>query len=1242
VVTRLESPWAANETFAVCSIPVFVFPVDGGVIGTATPTLEVRWTRTGNAVLRFFVDNSYVGDGTFDSASNSWKLSLTQALTAGGHTILANGGCPGNPDGDNTPINVAVDLTDPDTVIVRGPSSPHGADTASFTFRSAGETRPVRFRCKLNEQAYADCGSGAAGDDVMYTVSGLTNGDYIFYVYAIDAAGRVDATPATHSFTVDLLPETTLTGVPPNPSNSATATFRFSSNKPGSSFECSLDSAEYAPCASPVTTPVLSQGSHTFSVRAIDTAGNVDPTPASHTWSVDTIPPDTTLTGTPPNPSNSTTATFRFSSNEPGSSFECSLDSAEYAPCASPVTTPVLSQGSHTFSVRAIDTAGNVDPTPASFTWSVDLVAPDTILTGMPPNPSNNPSATFTFSSDEAGSSFECSLDSPVYTPCSGPLTTPPLRDGSHTFSVRAKDPAGNVDPTPPSYSWGVDTVAPDTTFTSTPSNPSNSDVGIFTFSSNEPGSSFECRLDSAPYEPCTSPVTTPVLSQGNHTFSVRARDAAGNVDLTPAVYAWVVDTVAPDTTITGMPPNPSNRSIGAFSFSSNEPGSSFECGLDSGDYVVCSSPWNTPFLRDGSHTLWVRAKDAAGNVDPTPAVYFWEVDTIPPDAVIDEASKPLNPTNVTEVTFRFSGAGAGGHYWCRLDSQQSQPVACDSGSATYTGLTNRVHTFTVYAVDAAGNDDSQTPATYSWQVDTIPPHTTIEEVSPASSPTNSTRITFRFTGAGPGGRYSCDLDSLGYQPCDSGSVTYTGLSHRRHTFSVYATDAAGNVEDLPVEYPWIVDLDPPETLINAALEEGGGELRTPTNSPRVTFRFSGADTGGSYFCKLDSGVFTPCPSGEQQYTVGEGIHTFSVYAVDSAGNSDLSPAAHVWRVDLTPPEPTLTNPKTNTTTNIWRTNQQMPTFRGTSEPQSRVQLSIDDVVLQEQATAGTDRNWELAAAQPLSEGTHRVSIIRVEDAARNQWVLPPGAPPPASYSFEFIVDLTPPETEIRSKPARNHNSVVVPFTLYAPGEPLELNTTFECKLVSQRYDKEIVGPCSRDKSYDLELDFEISDVNGTYTFSVAARDEAGNMDPTPAVYEFDVLVKPPDPPEIFSPGDGEDVYNLTPTISGKAVSQGTVLIYLDGVKAGPADADEKEGLFNFTFSEPLEETTHVLTARVTDLANNRSGLSGPVSFTVFEPKPVAHAIGGGLGCATSGVEPWLALAGLVAGTVLSSRRRRR
>jgi hypothetical protein len=83
----------------------------------------------------------------------------------------------------------------------------------------------------------------------------------------------------------------------------------------------------------------------------------------------DTTPPDTTILSGPSNPSNDPNPTFTFESSEPGSTFQCSLNGAAFTACTSPRTVTV-NNGEQSFSVQAVDAAGNVDPTPATYAWT--------------------------------------------------------------------------------------------------------------------------------------------------------------------------------------------------------------------------------------------------------------------------------------------------------------------------------------------------------------------------------------------------------------------------------------------------------------------------------------------------------------------------------------------------------------------------------------------------------------------------------------------------------------------------------------------------------------------------------------------------------------------------------------------------------------------------------------------------------------------------------------------------------
>ena len=423
--------------------------------------------------------------------------------------------------------------------------------------------------------------------------------------------------------------ETTIVSGPSQAGPTRDATFTFGSNETGVTFECSLDGGAFAECETPFLPEGLTSGSHTLSVRAIDGAGNIDETPATHAWIYDVNAPQTSIGANPGTASSLTTASFGFTSDETGSTFECSLDGAAFAACTSPRQYTGLAAGSHEFRVRATDSAGNTDATPAIHTWSVDTTPPNSSITQQPPATTLSTSASFEFVSGEQNATFECSLDSGAFAACTSPKEYTGLAVGQHTFRVRATDAAGNVEADAETRTWTVqapDTTAPQTTITSNPAAPSRFTTASFGFSSSESGSTFACSLDGVAFAACTSPRDHTGLAAGQHEFRVRATDAAGNTDQSPATFTWTIDTTAPQTTIgTGAPANGTATSA-TFNFTAGETGSTFECSLDGAAFAACTSPRAYSSLAVGAHEFRVRASDPAGNVDQTPATHTWTI----------------------------------------------------------------------------------------------------------------------------------------------------------------------------------------------------------------------------------------------------------------------------------------------------------------------------------------------------------------------------------------------------------------------------------------------------------------------------------------------------------------------------------------------------------------------------------------------------------------------------------------
>jgi hypothetical protein len=194
-----------------------------------------------------------------------------------------------------------------------------------------------------------------------------------------------------------------------------------------------------------------------------------DATFKTHVESMNYTGPDTTITSQPNNPTNSTTASFSFTSTEPGSTFECSKDNQTWATCTSPYnySSTALQNGSHDFYVMTIDAAGNFDETPASYSWTVDTTAPvakapahsfPTTSTLGTSTTSNSVPVKLSWSATEntggsgiASYQLQQSVDGGAYTNVTLPSATTTTISPSLTptktyrFRVAAKDKAGNA-----------------------------------------------------------------------------------------------------------------------------------------------------------------------------------------------------------------------------------------------------------------------------------------------------------------------------------------------------------------------------------------------------------------------------------------------------------------------------------------------------------------------------------------------------------------------------------------------------------------------------------------------------------------------------------------------------------------------------------------------------------------------------------------------------------------------------
>ena len=1136
-VRAVDAAGNADATPASLTVVVDTSPPDttittgpAGTTGDASPAFTFYGSETG-ASFQCRLDG-----GTFAACSSPHVAS---ALAEGLHTLEVRAlDAAGNVDPTPAARTFTVDTIAPDTTITSGPTGTTDDPTPAFEFSGGAG---VTYECRVDDGAFAPCSS-------PYVTQTLADGSHTFQVRAIDAARNVDPTPATRTFTVQVVPpdpdapETTINAAPPTATRNTTPTFQFSANET-STFQCAVDAGSFTSCSSPFTTAVLSEGQHTFQVRATDTAGNVDPTPEARTFTVDTTAPNTRIVASPAELTGDATPTFEFAGGDPGDRYECRVDGGTFADCDSPHTTATLVDGAHTLEVRAYDPAGNIDPTPASRTFTVDTDPPQTTLDGGPAGPTADNTPTFALAADEPGSQFECRVDSAAFAPCGATAEVDALADGGHTFEARAIDPAGNPDPTPVSRTFTVDTAAPQTTITAGPAGTTRESSPDFEFTAGEAGATFECRVDGGAFAPCSSPLSLSSLADGPHTLDVRATDRAGNTDPTPATRTFTVDADPPDTTITVGPGGPTADATPTFEMAADEPGSGFECRVDDGAFASCTSPFTTGRLEDGRHTLDVRAVDPAGNTDPSPASRTFTVDTDPPQTSI--TAGPFGPTGDATPEFEFTGDSPGTTFECRVDGGAF--AACQSPHPA-GDLADGEHTFEVRAIDPAGNADP-TPATRTFTVDTDAPETTILSGPP---PTTSDRApSFGLGTDEDGATFECRVDGGAFSPCQSPTVM-PQLADGAHTFEARAVDAAGNADATPAARTFTVDTEPPDTTITAGPSG-------PTADSTPAFELA-ADTPGTTFeCRIDGGAYAACGSSFTAAELGDGPHTLEVRAVDSAGNADPTPATRSFTVDTDPPMTVMDGP-------AGPTSDTTPAFDLTAdEGDVRFECRVDDGAFAACTTPFT--------TDALSDGEHRVQA-RAIDAAGN------ADPTPASRTI--VVDGAAPDTTIESGPDGLTRDSAPSFT-FGASEP---GSTFEC-----RVDGGAFAACP--SPYVTEaLD------DGEHTMEVRATDAAGNADPSPASRR--IVVDTTAPVTGITVGPTGTTDEPTPAFELSGGEGATFECRIDGSAFAPCSSPY--------VTDTLDDGEHTFEVRATDAAGNTDATPASRTFTVQVVPPDPNA----------------------------------
>lgn len=496
---------------------------------------------------------------------------MARSLIALASVFLAFAGLPAAADAD------PPDVTPPVVSIAGFPQ----ANSTFGTFVFSADEDDVTFECQLDDaEDWTVCLSPTQ-------VIGLSEGAHVVRIRGTDSAGNTSDPPESHAWTVDLTPpdapavlspaQGTATN-DPQPSISGTAeaeaeveVFNINSLL-GTAPVDSAGEWSFSPPAP------LTDNNYVIRVRTRDPAGNLGPSSVSLSLRVDTVAPQAPTILSPAAAAKTNGADLVVSGvAEPLSQVTVFADGTSLGVAVAdtfgswvlvPGSAPP--DGAAALTAQATDAAGNTGNLSVGVTISLESLPPPAPLIASPADGS-----VFTTSALEISGTAEAESSVRIYRGAtkialvvansagewSASLDEP---DGHHTYTATATDAHGNTGAPSTSVSLVVDTTPPTVQFTSGPPKQTQLRTATLEFTADEVVATFECELDGLGWLPCSNPYVSPELGLGEHSFRVRATDAAGNLGDASFSFEWTIVTEPvnspPSKVVDSTPTSPATR----------------------------------------------------------------------------------------------------------------------------------------------------------------------------------------------------------------------------------------------------------------------------------------------------------------------------------------------------------------------------------------------------------------------------------------------------------------------------------------------------------------------------------------------------------------------------------------------------------------------------------------------------------------------------------------------------------
>ena len=775
-------------------------------------------------------------------------------------------------------------------------------------------------------------------------------------------------------------------------------------------------------------------------------------------------------------------------------------------------------------------------------------------------------------------------------------------------------------------------------------------------------------------------------LADGNHSLTVVSKDPAGN-EVTSPSFDITVDATAPEKPVLGSATDDVGTIRGDLSNGSTtddanptfngsaEPGSRVDI-YDNGEHIGSTiaddkGAWQftpTTPLPEGEHHITTTATDEAGNTGPESDDFVLVTDYTPPVATGDV----LNITSVMDDVGGRQGNVASGEI-----TDDSKPVINgigEAGSTVFvystdangkhllgsavvnsegtwtlaldTPLVEGLNQLTLETQDAVGNRVAGEAPSYDITV-LIPVSTepsinsVVDNAEPHVGPmqkgetTNDTTPTLSGSAA-PGDVVSI-LDNgkvIGTVKADSsGKWSFTpdtALADGQHTFTVTATDAAGNARTSGT-FPIVIDTAAPSPAENIVINDNVGDKQGPVGDGDTTDdqspTLSGEAEPGSVVDIYDNdekiGSVIVDDEGKWSYTpdkpLAKGDHEITTTVTDPSGNTSEPSPGISFTVDPDPNQvtvgevvddqgPIVGNLRPGNVTDDAR-----PELGGKGKPGSTVTIMDGDDVLGS-TVVDPDGNWTFTPEQDLADGDHSLTVIS-KDPAGNDVTSP---------SFDISVDTVAPEKPVVGLATDDVGSSRGDLSSGSTTD--DANPTFKGSAEPGSrvdiYDNgELIGSTVVDENGGWQFTPTTALPEGEHHITTTATDKAGNTGPESDDFVLITDYTAPDASKVAITEVYDDVKTAgvvasggetddnRPLIKGTGAEPGNTITVYNGDKVIGTATVQADGTWSLEPTTPLPDGRYTLTAKETDGVGNVSGPSGEYIINVATVPPQAPTL---------------------------------